>query len=66
MSLLEKLAVQLSQDEVVREEFYADPVAALRRAGVRLQANTQNALRGLRIKTNLKAGAGRAIKDELS
>lgn len=56
MSLLKQLETQLNQDELARQEFYTDPAAVLRRAGIQLQPDRENALRGLLVKTHLKAG----------
>ena len=56
MSLLQQLETQLNQDELARQEFYADPIAVLRRAGIQLPPGRENALRGLQVKTHVKAG----------
>jgi hypothetical protein len=56
MSQLEQLETRLSQDALARQEFCAEAIARLDRAGSRLPPDRVNAVRGLRVKTHLKAG----------
>jgi hypothetical protein len=56
MSLPKQLEARPNADAAAREEFYTDPIAVLGRAGILLQPDSENALRGLQVKTHLKAG----------
>jgi hypothetical protein len=57
MSLPKQLETGLDQVAVANQEFYADPIAMSGHAGIRLSPDRVDAVRGLQVKTNLKAGA---------
>jgi hypothetical protein len=56
MSQREQPETRLNQDALAREEFCAEPIARLGRAGIRLPPDRVNSVPGLLLKTGLKAG----------